>query len=84
MCCWRDRHLAEIRHAEAIGERRVQFARLGGDAMAPLRRQVLERPHVVHAVGETGIWPNFPMSKRLPGDNGRRPSTWRYHTQAPS
>ena len=36
------------------------------------------------AAGETGIWPKFPTSKRLPGDNGRRPSTWRYHTQAPS
>jgi sulfite dehydrogenase (quinone) subunit SoeA len=36
------------------------------------------------AVGETGIWPKFPASKRLPGDDGRRPSTWRYHTQPAS
>jgi anaerobic selenocysteine-containing dehydrogenase len=36
------------------------------------------------SVGETGIWPKFPMPKRLPGDNGRRPSTWRYHTEPAS
>jgi anaerobic selenocysteine-containing dehydrogenase len=36
------------------------------------------------AAGETGIWPKFAMARRLPGDSGRRPSTWRYHTESPS
>jgi hypothetical protein len=31
------------------------------------------------APGETGVWPQFPAAKRIPGDDGRRPSTWRYH-----
>jgi anaerobic selenocysteine-containing dehydrogenase len=32
------------------------------------------------APGETGIWPRFAAAGRLPGDHGRRPATWRYHT----
>ncbi len=42
----------QLRHTEAVGERRVQVARLLRDADALLRRQILERPHVVQAVGE--------------------------------
>ena len=42
-------HLA---HAEAVGDRRVDVARLLRDLDAPLVRQMAERPHVVQAVGE--------------------------------
>ena len=42
-------HLA---HAEPVGDRRVDVARLLGDRDAPLLGQVVERPHVVQPVGE--------------------------------
>src|SRR5215212_1542645 len=38
------------RHAESMGKRRIQVARLLCDARSLLDRQVLERPHVVQAV----------------------------------
>ena len=42
----------DLAHAEAIGDRRVNVARLLRDAQPALFRQVLQRPHVVQAVGE--------------------------------
>ena len=42
-------HLA---HAEPVGDRRVDVARLLGDLDPPLLRQMAERPHVVQAVGQ--------------------------------
>ena len=42
-------HLA---HAEPVGDRRVDVARLLGDLDAALLRQVAERPHVVQPIGE--------------------------------
>ena len=39
-------------HAEPMGQRRIDLARLERDAAPLLRIQVLERPHVVQAVGE--------------------------------
>ena len=44
--------LAQMVHAHAAGERRVDVQRLLGDAGAAFRRHVLQRPHVVQAVGE--------------------------------
>jgi hypothetical protein len=41
-----------FRHPEAVGERGVQVARLLRDALTLLRREPVERPHVVQAVGE--------------------------------
>ena len=41
-----------LRHTEAVRERRVEVARLLRDAPPLLRRQVVERPHVVQPVGE--------------------------------
>jgi hypothetical protein len=38
--------------AEAAGQRRVDLHRLAGDAQLLVERHVLERPHVVEAVGE--------------------------------
>ena len=40
------------RHAQAVGDRRVDLQRLARDAPARLGRQVLERLHVVQPVGE--------------------------------
>ena len=42
-------HLA---HAEPVGDRRVDVERLLGDAGAPLLGEVIERPHVVEAIGQ--------------------------------
>jgi hypothetical protein len=42
----------DLRHAEPAGDRGVDVERLAGDALAPLFRQVLQRAHVVQAVGE--------------------------------
>ena len=39
-------------HAEPVGQRRVDLAGLERDAAPPLRRQVLERAHVVQPVAE--------------------------------
>ncbi len=39
-------------HAESMRQRGVDLASLEGDAAPPLRRQVLERAHVVEPVGE--------------------------------
>ena len=39
-------------HAHAAGERRIDLERLLGDALAALGLHVLERAHVVQAVGE--------------------------------
>ena len=44
--------LAHALHAHAAGERRIDLERLLGDALAALRLHVLERAHVVQAVGE--------------------------------
>ena len=44
--------LAHLVHADAAGERRVDVDRLLGAAPARLRRHVVERAHVVQAVGE--------------------------------
>ena len=44
--------LAHLMHAHAAGERRIDFQRLLGDAPARLGRHVVERAHVVQAVGE--------------------------------
>jgi hypothetical protein len=40
------------RHAEPVGERRVDLHRLGGDPLLLLRRHVRQRPHVVEAVAQ--------------------------------
>ena len=42
----------EAPHAQAVGERRVDVQRLAARSLLPLGRQVLERAHVVEAVGE--------------------------------
>jgi hypothetical protein len=42
----------DLRHAEAVGERRVDVQRLLGNLLGLLGRQVAERAHVVEAVGE--------------------------------
>ena len=42
----------DLRHAEPVGDRRVDVERLLRRADAPLLRHVLQRPHVVQAVGE--------------------------------
>ena len=42
----------DLAHAETAGEGRVDVHRLARDAGAPLVGQVLQRPHVVQAVGE--------------------------------
>src|SRR6476620_2349687 len=42
----------DLRHAEAMRERRVQIACLLRNAAPFLRRQIVERPHVVQTVGE--------------------------------
>ncbi len=42
----------QLGHTKTMGERRVEVARFLRDADALLRRQILERPHVVQAVGE--------------------------------
>src|SRR5206468_8956981 len=39
-----------LRHTEAVSERRVEVARLLGDATTLLLRQVVERPHIVETV----------------------------------
>jgi hypothetical protein len=39
-------------HAEPVGERRVDVERLLRDRLGLLRREVVERPHVVQAVGQ--------------------------------
>ncbi len=44
--------LAHVLHAHAAGERRIDVHRLLGDALALLLRHVVERAHVVEAVGE--------------------------------
>ena len=44
--------LAQMMHAHAAGERRIDIDRLLGDAGPAFRRHVLERAHVVQAVGE--------------------------------
>ncbi len=44
--------LAKTVHAHAAGERRVDFQGLLGDTLAPFRRHVLQRAHVVQPVGE--------------------------------
>ena len=36
------------------------------------------------AAGETGVWPRFAPAKRLPGDDGRRPSLLRWSTRSPA
>ena len=40
----------DARHAEAVGQRRVDFEGLGGNAGPLVGRQVLQRPHVVEPV----------------------------------
>src|SRR5437867_3587574 len=51
-----ERQILELRlhagHAEAMRQRRVQLARLQRNALALLRRQRIERAHVVQPVGE--------------------------------
>ena len=42
----------ELRHTEAVRERRVEVARFLRDALSFFRRKPVERPHVVQAVGE--------------------------------
>jgi hypothetical protein len=42
----------QLRHAEAVRQRRVEVARLLRDAPALLRRQPVERSHVVQTIGE--------------------------------
>ena len=42
----------DLAHAEAVGDRRVDVARLLRDLDPALLRQVVQRPHVVQAVGE--------------------------------
>jgi hypothetical protein len=42
----------DLAHAKAVGDRRVDVARLLGDLDAPLLGQVEQRTHVVQAVGE--------------------------------
>ena len=37
---------------EALGQRRVDLHRLAGDALLLVRRQAVQRPHVVESVGE--------------------------------
>ena len=44
--------LAHVLHAHAPGERRIDVHRLLGDAQALVLRHVVERAHVVQAVGE--------------------------------
>ncbi len=44
--------LAHVLHAHAPGERRIDLHRLLGDALALVLRHVVERAHVVQAVGE--------------------------------
>ena len=43
---------ANLAHAEAVGDGRVDFQRLFGDFVLALGRKVLERAHVVQAIGE--------------------------------
>ncbi len=43
---------AQLAHAQAVGERSVDVERLAGDALLLFGLQVLERAHVVQAVGE--------------------------------
>ena len=43
---------AEPSHTEAMGERRVEVARFLRDTARAFRRQPVERPHVVQAVGQ--------------------------------
>ena len=42
----------DLAHAEPVGDRRVDVARLLGDLDPALLRQMVERPHVVQAVGQ--------------------------------
>ena len=42
----------DLAHPEAVGDRRVDVERLLGDLDAALLRQVVQRPHVVQAIGE--------------------------------
>ena len=42
----------DLAHAEAVGDRRVDVARLLRDLDPPLLGQMVQRPHVVQAVGE--------------------------------
>ena len=42
----------DLAHAEPVGDRRVDVARLLRDLDPPLLRQVVQRPHVVQPVGE--------------------------------
>ena len=42
----------DLAHAEPVGDRGVDVARLLRDLDAPLLRQVVQRPHVVEPVGE--------------------------------
>ena len=42
----------ELRHTEAMRERRIEVARLLGDALPLLGRKPVERPHVVQAIGQ--------------------------------
>jgi hypothetical protein len=44
--------LAHLLHAHARGQRRIDVERLLGDALARLGLHMLERAHVVHAVGK--------------------------------
>ena len=44
--------LAHFLHAHARGQRGIDVERLLGDALARLGLHVLERAHVVHAIGE--------------------------------
>ena len=43
---------SHLRHTEAMSERRVQIASLLGDAAPLFFGQIIERPHVVQAIGE--------------------------------
>jgi hypothetical protein len=43
---------AHVLHAHAAGERGIDLHRLGGDALAPIRRQVGDGAHIVQAVGQ--------------------------------
>ena len=43
---------ADLAHAQAVGDGGVDLERLAGDFLLPLRRQMLQRAHVVQAVGQ--------------------------------
>jgi len=42
----------EAPHPQPVGQRRINFQRLGGDALLPVGRQMPQRPHVVEPVGQ--------------------------------